>query len=162
MGGTLLFLLWRWEHKAGLEVGISRGSCMAWETFIWRKFSKKQPSSCCQLQTQWSQQCPDSLHIWIWPAFLLGMKKKVPFAGVLTSLGAAQMRGRRLQARWCFCLAAAAPPPLWWADDASAVLFFCSHSILAVSESSENCRVKPSQNRVEENLKPHISFQNAC
>lgn len=72
------------------------------------------------------QECPDSLNIWIWPAFLLGMKKKVPFAGVLTALGGAQMRGRRLQAGCCLCLAAAASPPLQWADDASAVLFFLS------------------------------------
>lgn len=105
------------------------------------------------------QQCPDSLNIWIWLAFLLGMKTKVPFAGVLTALGAAWMRGRRLLARCCLCLAAASPPPLQWADDASPVLYICPHWILAVPEPSEGCRVEPSQNRVEENLKPHTSFQ---
>lgn len=87
------------------------------------------------------------------------MKTKVPFAGVLTALGAAWMRGRRLLARCCLCLAAASPPPLQWADDASPVLYICPHWILAVPEPSEGCRVEPSQNRVEENLKPHTSFQ---
>lgn len=109
MEGALLFLLWGCEHKAGLEVGISGGPCMAWETFLSRNFSKKQLSICCELLAQLLTMSWFSAHLDL-TSLLLGMKNKVPFAGVFTALGAAQIRGRRLQAGWCFCLAAAAPP----------------------------------------------------
>lgn len=98
-----------WKLRQEVETSKGLVVCGPGKTYLRETSSKNSSAFAVNYEnyvcTWLSAISYDSLNILIWPVFLLGMRQNVPFMGVLIALGAALMRGRRLQVSCCLCLA---------------------------------------------------------